>query len=528
MSQNLAERVRNEHDPAENLAEILVRYAADFINAPPQDMNPALDRLLSMVGLFAVVDRVYIFQHDHSRQVAVITHEWCAPGITPRDAGLQAVPFELIPEIMKCCSTREVIYVPCVSQIRDKPELRAHLEGQGIKSMVVASMFSDEINIGFVGLDSVKKERVYTENEIYLVKFLAEIVSGSMARNPSEGISQEHNANGVFKEAIDSDQYHGDLCHRLEAAERRLAADQARLCGLMGSSPVMLDVYRQIRLAARNSSIVFIQGETGTGKEVAARAIHELTGRKEFIAVNCANLSPNLLESELFGHKKGSFTGAVSNKKGLFQEAGDGVILLDEIETAPSQMQTALLRVLDRREVTRVGDSRPIKIDAKIIVASNQDLEEMMEKGQFRDDLFFRLCETVIRLPPLRERSGDILTLADFFFREFSSEDNALPRKLSLRCRELFLQYSWPGNVRELRNMVRLLADSASSRIIRPADLPPVISNEKKAFPGLRKREKQAVQEAMELAMGNKTRAAELLGVTRKTIYTLLDRHGLG
>src|SRR5947199_3128602 len=233
----------------------------------------------------------------------------------------------------------------------------------------------------------------------------------------------------------------------------------APLPGIVGTSPAMRAVYERTRLVAPSRASVLIVGETGTGKELIARATHRLSPRADgpYIRVNCGALSESLLESELFGHVKGAFTGAIDNKTGRFEAAHGGTIFLDEISSMSPKLQVKLLRVLQERELERVGESRTIRVDTRVIAATNQSLEDEIEAGRFRDDLYYRLNVVPIRLPPLRERREDIPALARFFLTRYSEENKREPPELTEPMLRVLQDYDWPGNVRELENYIERL-----------------------------------------------------------------------
>jgi DNA-binding NtrC family response regulator len=228
----------------------------------------------------------------------------------------------------------------------------------------------------------------------------------------------------------------------------------APLSGVVGESRAMREVYRLTRLVAPTRASVLLIGETGTGKELIARALHQLSQRTDgpYVRINCGALSESLLESELFGHVKGAFTGAVDNKTGRFEAAHGGTIFLDEISSMSPKLQVKLLRVLQEREFERVGESKTIRVDVRVIAATNQFLEEEVEAGRFRDDLYYRLNVVPICLPPLRERREDIQALAEFFLRRYAQEDNKRVKSLTAGALKVLLDYDWPGNVRELEH----------------------------------------------------------------------------
>lgn len=328
---------------------------------------------------------------------------------------------------------------------------------------------------------------------------------------------------------------------------------------MIGSSPKMMDVYRTIASLQNSRTTVLITGESGTGKELVARTIHASSDRKDrpFIAINCGAMTETLLESELFGHTKGSFTGAVSDKKGLFEEATGGTILLDEIgETSPS-FQVRMLRVLQEQEVRRVGSTKTVKIDLRIIAATNRDLAEMVKTGKFREDLYYRLSVVEIRVPALRERwsrdenSGrvisDIPLLLDHFLAECNQRDS---QNYAIRqdARQILERYTWPGNVREMANVIEHLTQLSRGREITPEDFPDKIKEEMRTrhvqlpnaaaplleliedwdhLPTLEELERRYIQVLLK-HQHKKSRIAEILGKDRTTLYRKLRDMGLG
>ena len=267
----------------------------------------------------------------------------------------------------------------------------------------------------------------------------------------------------------------------LEAQNRELETQLHPAQGLdamLGDSPQMQVIFNSIRRVAPTTATVLIEGESGTGKELVARAIHRLSGRaqQKFVAVNCAALSPQLMESELFGHEKGSFTGASQRRIGRFEEASGGTIFLDEIGEIDIPTQVKLLRVLSERSIERVGSNKPIAVDVRVIAATNRDLEQMVREGTFRLDLYQRLNVIALHLPPLRERAGDIVLMANAFVRELSAENKRGEMSLSRPALDLLRRYSWPGNVRQLRTAIEHGVVMATGKVIEPEDLPEYLS----------------------------------------------------
>lgn len=302
---------------------------------------------------------------------------------------------------------------------------------------------------------------------------------------------------------------------------------------MVGRSGAMQQVYELVQKVASSDATVLIRGESGTGKELIAQAIHQLSKRHEqpFIAVNCAALPETLLESELFGHEKGAFTGADRQKPGRFELAGAGSLFLDEIGDMSPATQVKMLRVLQAREIMRVGGTETIAVQARTIAATNRNLEEAVKKSAFREDLYYRINVFPIQLPPLRDRREDIPDLVAHFLKAQNLDAHAIdPSVMSL-----LTAYSWPGNVRELENLIERAVIMSGGQIITPADLPPHLRGEAPAgplasggedFPTLDDMEKNMIQKALLRAHGNKTVAAQLLGITRRQLYSKMERWG--
>ncbi len=309
---------------------------------------------------------------------------------------------------------------------------------------------------------------------------------------------------------------------------RRLLDERAQFHDLLGKSKAMQLVYQQIRDVARVDSTVLIEGETGTGKELVARAIHSSSHRKNkpFIAVNCAGLTESLLSSQLFGHKRGAFTGAIEDHQGLLEAANGGTLLLDEIGDIPLTVQNQLLRVLQEREITRLGESRPRKIDVRVLAATHRSLSEEAAKGSFRSDLFYRIRVARISLPSLRARREDIPLLAASFLAQFSAASGKRVTELSHDGLRLLADYHWPGNVRELRSAIEFAVIRCRGAVIQPDDLPPEIlqpADFENVIPGdPLVDDKARFLQALERSRGNRALAARLLGISRATLYRRL------
>jgi len=299
--------------------------------------------------------------------------------------------------------------------------------------------------------------------------------------------------------------------------------------GLIGESAPMRQVFDSILKAAGTTATILIAGESGTGKELVARAIHYRSPRaaSPFVPVNCGGIPQELLESELFGHLKGAFTGAIETRAGFFQTAEGGTIFLDEISDMPLPMQVKLLRVLQDREVRMVGSTRAKTIDVRILAATNKDLAGLVDKGAFREDLFYRINVITIALPSLRSRGDDVLLLTQHFVKKFSKESGKPVPQISERALQVLKDYPWPGNARELENIVQRLVVMTDGDIIDVPDLPPLMRFSALREVGLKRTlaevEAEYIQNVLASVGGNKSRAAEILGIDRKTLRKRLQ-----
>ncbi|MFP3928683.1 MAG: sigma-54-dependent transcriptional regulator [Desulfobacteraceae bacterium] len=305
---------------------------------------------------------------------------------------------------------------------------------------------------------------------------------------------------------------------------------------IIGKSRKMKALFEKILKVAPTGSTVLITGESGTGKELVARAIHAYSRRREreFVAVDCSSLVETLLESELFGHVKGSFTGALQTKHGLFELANRGTFFFDEISNLSLKIQAKLLRVIQEREFMKVGDQRKIKLDIRIISASNRDLKDSIEAGTFREDLYYRLSVVPIHLPPLRDHEEDIPLLVDHFLGKFSSRIKREVPGVSDEAMEILMDYAWPGNVRELEHTLERILILEDAEIIRPRDLPSFISQRQGDFQmftedpfSLEEMERQYIKFVLRRTRGSRTKAAEILGINRKTLASKIKKYGL-
>jgi DNA-binding NtrC family response regulator len=334
---------------------------------------------------------------------------------------------------------------------------------------------------------------------------------------------------------------------KMEVENRRLREQLDQRFGLesiIGQSPQIRELQETIRQVAPSRATVLIEGESGTGKELVARALHQLSPRSRgpFIAVHCAALSPTLLESELFGHERGAFTGAVARHTGRFEAADGGTLFLDEIGEIAAGVQVKILRALEEHRFERVGGSDTVEVDVRLIAATNRNLPQMVAEGRFREDLYYRLNVVTIVLPPLRERAEDIPLLVAHFLQEFSAENEKPTPVLSPEAMDMMLTYPWPGNVRELRNAIERMVVLAKGDRLTVRDLPPALREHAQSRTGgakataedgrpsafsLEETERRMILRALEAVQGNRARAAEQLGISRRTLHRKLNEYGL-
>ncbi len=306
---------------------------------------------------------------------------------------------------------------------------------------------------------------------------------------------------------------------------------------VIGSSAALQRSIEQVRSVASSNATVLLLGETGTGKELFAQMIHQASQRAKgpFMAVHCAAIPANLLESELFGHEKGAFTGANERRVGRFESADGGTLFLDEIGEIDATTQVKLLRFLETRSVERLGSHKPIALDLRLVCATNRDLNQLVREGKFREDLFYRLSVVPLRLPPLRERQDDVPLLLAHYLERFAKENGVAPAKLSPEAQSILVRYAWPGNIRELRNASENLAVLRAGKLVAPADLDPRFTQAPMPLalaPGTlsvspnmldrEQNEKQLLKQALSTAGGNRTKAADLMGISRRTLHRKL------
>jgi Nif-specific regulatory protein len=425
----------------------------------------------------------------------------------------------------KVVATGKSILIP---QIRNEPQFlnktgaRSSITGGNLAFLCVPIKVGETV-IGALSVDRITDTDTQPdmlENELRFLEAIADIIA--------QGVDERRQNQARFA-ALEKE--------NLEL--RATLEEMGKPSAMIGKSSLMREIFRQIGQVAPSPTSVLIRGETGTGKEIIARAIHNKSGVKEgpFVAVNCAALPESLLESELFGHEKGSFTGAVSQRIGRFEAASGGTLFLDEIGEMPMSAQGRLLRAIQEKEIQRVGGTNIVPVNVRLICATNRDLETDVKEGRFREDLYYRINVFTIVLPPLRNRGGgEVQALADHFIVKYCKVHNKSIKRLSTPAIDMLVAYHWPGNVRELENVVERAVLIATGDSIEGHDLPPSLQMKDLTEAGVRKDsfeslvaayERELITDALKDSRGNQTEAATLLGTTKRIIQYKITKHNI-
>jgi two-component system response regulator HydG len=429
--------------------------------------------------------------------------------------------------------------------------LRAHLEGEGFQIVEASDGHEAVDRVTERSLDLVLMDiRMPTMDGIEALKRIKEITAAmpvimmtAYGSINSAVEALQAGATDYLTKPLDMDElifktkkalYYRQLEEENILQKERLGL-RFDLSSIIGTSPTMKKLFDTLAMAAPTEATVLLLGESGTGKELVANAVHQNSPRKDkpYVKVNCAALPETLLESELFGHEKGAFTGAIDKKKGRFERADGGTLFLDEIGEMSPPTQTKILRVLQEREFEAVGGTKTIKVDVRIIAATNKDLADEVKRGKFREDLYYRLNVVPITIPPLRERTEDIPLLAEHFLRIYSEKNKRNITGFGPGVMDAFIAYSWPGNVRELENIVERTVIMSREDTITLKDLPPVFAGpqgdgDRTPPPtSLRDVERETILKTLRQTGGNRTHAAQILGITRKTLQNKIKEYDL-
>ena len=474
------------------------------------DLEKNLSRTMRVIGEFLEMERGSVFLFDpSSKQLKIVA----AHGLTKEqiDRGKYKIGEGIVGRVIEKGSPMVIPNVGAEPLFLNKTGSR--LEKTGISFLCVPIAFKGE-SIGVLSADRIFRDKaIKIDEDIRVLEIIASIIAQYVI---------------LWRHFKDSEQEMENLKLQLKG--------RYSLPNIIGTSDTMQEVFESVHRVADSKATVILYGESGTGKELIAKSIHYMSPRAKepFVKFKCASIPEGLLESELFGHEKGSFTGAITARKGRFELAHKGTILLDEVGDLPINLQPKILRVLQEREFERVGGEKTIKVDVRLIAATSRNLEELVSKGKFREDLFYRLNVVPISMPSLRERKEDIPLLVEFFLGRFN-EENKKSVTLSPDALRTLVDYSWPGNVRELENTMERLVVMSASDSIRPSDLPinlklppPEDVFQKESLrAGIADIEKSSILDALDKTGWVQARAARMIGITPRQIGYKMKKYGI-
>ncbi len=496
------------------LSELALLYEISEILDRSVDLRDELGPVLKAIARHTGMLRgtITLLNRDMDEIVICAAH-----GLSPEQ--LQRGRYRLGEGVVgKVTQTGRAVVIPCVSQepmFLNRTNARKNVNREEVSYICVPIKMETSV-IGTLSADRLFEEGVSLDEDLRLMTIIASMIARAVRLR--QRTQEEHDR--LLEENT-----------RLQD-ELRKKFHPANMIGRAKSMQLVFDMIAQV---AGSDATVLILGESGVGKELVAQSIHYNSTRasKPFIRVNCAALPENIIESELFGHEKGAFTGAVRNRQGRFELAHHGTIFLDEIGDLSPQMQVRLLRVLQEREFERVGGSETIQVNVRVIAATNRDLETLMANGQFRQDLYYRLNVFPIRVPPLRERRTDILELANFFVEKYSRENSKYVRRISTPAIDMMMSYHWPGNVRELENCIERAVLLTNDDVVHGHHLPPTLQTSEASNTIIKgtleetldRVEREMIIEALKDSKGNKARAARQLGISERLMGLRVAKH---
>jgi len=512
-----------EHDEPLRFERLMAEISTFFINLPADRIDSEIETAQRLVCKFLDLDRSSLFQVPEGEpETLILTHVYQPPGslLPPERMSLN----EFFPWALQKVLAGETITISKMNDLPAKAGRDRETFGlYGTRSVVVAPLSVGRRGVfGLLTFSSLREEREWAETEVQQFKLVAQIFANTLARKQMEE---------QLKERLQEIE---NLKQRLEKEniylqqEIKLLSEHSEI---VGQSSIMKNVLAQAEQVAQTDSTVLILGETGTGKELLARAIHRMSSRKDrvLVTVNCASLPPTLIESELFGREKGAYTGALTRMVGRFELADGSTVFLDEIGELPHDVQSKLLRVLEQGRFERLGSTKPLQVNVRIIAATNRDLIQDVKEGKFRSDLFYRLNVFPILIPPLRERAGDIPLMVWAFVKEFQKmmgkEIQSIPRKTM----EALQSYPWPGNVRELRNVIEhaMILNRDKSLVVSMPGLAPFEAQHASHLDDVERRHIMSVLQRTGWRVAGKGGAAEALGLKRTTLYSKMKKLGI-
>jgi transcriptional regulator with GAF, ATPase, and Fis domain len=514
--QVLAEQLKFERLVGELSAQLLAM-------STDQQIDSTINDALRKLGEHMRVDRCLIDQFSDDMSEFRVTHMWRAPGIVEDKFVFEAMLSNYVPWYTKRMRNDEpIIFTDPDEMPAEAVNEKKYCRKTGIKSSAIVSLMIGGKAIGNIGFDMIRHERTWPEDTLKRLRLLGRVLGSSLNRRRNDDrLRQAHNEIKTLKERLEAENVY---------LRKEIERDYSQV-GILANSDAMRDVLRQIEQVADTGATVLLTGETGTGKELVASAIHRLSSRgdRPLVKVNCAALPATLVEAELFGREKGAYTGAMNKQIGRFELADGSTLFLDEIGELPPELQVKLLRVLQEGEFERLGSSRVIKVDVRVVAATNRDLDKAIREGRFREDLYYRLNVFPITVPPLRARPGDIPALVWEFVEELGEQMGKKIDAIREPSMELLQRYDWPGNVRELRNVVEraLILNRGSTLRI---DLP--LKQDTAAAPGLtledvERRHIESVLSTTHWRISGKGAAAELLGLKSTTLRSRMAKLGI-
>ena len=510
--------MNNDISPNLSFNGLAALYRIARLLSMPGDLKGTMESLLDILETHAGMKRGMIsILHPESAELRVDA----AKGIP--ESGKQRGKYRLGEGVTgRVVATGRPIAIPKLRNeptFLDKTGARKNLRDTDLAFLCVPIKAGDEV-VGALSVDKVSvQDAVTLEGELHFLEAVADLIAQVVvARRKQQDV-----ITALERENLEL---------------RKTLEEKGKPDEMKGNSGSMREVYRQIGQVAPSLTTVLIRGETGTGKELVARAIHEKSPHKTgpFVAVNCAALPESLLESELFGHEKGSFTGALSKRIGRFELANNGTLFLDEVGEMSLPAQGRLLRAIQEKEIQRVGGGAALRVNVRLICATNRDIEADVAEGRFREDLYYRINVFTILLPPLRERGADVLLLADYFVKKYASLNNKKIERISTPAIDMLSAYHWPGNVRELENVMERAVLVATGNVINGHDLPPTLQMKDPGQQGPRRNdyesmvvayEKELIVDALKDARGNQSRAARILGTTKRIIQYKIQKLGI-
>ncbi|HOX28523.1 MAG TPA: sigma 54-interacting transcriptional regulator [bacterium] len=500
-----------------NIRELSALYGVARLLATESDIEKMLENILTLLSDEMGMKRgmITLLMRDFHE-----VHLDIAPGMKKKD--IRSVRYGIGEGVTgKVISTGRPMAIPKLDEnplFLDRTGARRRIDRMNLAFICVPIKYRKDV-VGALSVDTVARKTGTLEDEVNFLSAIADMIAQRVSarrKNEEENERLERENKGLKKQLE-------KIIHPRE---------------IIGNSRVMKEVYVLIGQVTDSNTTVLITGETGVGKELVAAAIHNSSPRSggPFIRVNCAALPENLLESELFGHEKGSFTGAFERRVGRFEQAHGGTIFLDEIADLSLAAQAKLLRILQEKEFDRVGGGVTIKVNVRVIAATNRDLEKAVEKGEFRSDLFYRLNVFPIHLPPLRDRGADILLLADYFVQKYSSELKNKVLRINSPAIDALMAYHWPGNVRELENCIERAVLTSTDGVVHVFNLPPSLQMKERGIKEteystldelVSAYERDLIEDALKYSGGNQSEAARRLGTTKRIIQYKIDKYGI-